>query len=264
VNSEKTPATGRFPTYPLFLPRYCALSLNQAASTIVDIAGSHTSFGVTALAVHGLIESIQDPNLGGKINQIAMIVPDGQPVVWALNALHQLRIPCKVPGPDLTLAVLEKANQQGLKIFLFGSTADTLQRFCAAIGDQFPGIEICGVHEDRFREATAEEDALDVERINHSGAHIVLVGRGCPRQEHWVADHVGGVNAVMMAVGAAFDYHAGKLTRAPMWIQRAGLEWLYRLVQEPRRLWRRYLVTNSWFIWLYLKHRIGNVRTRVG
>ena len=111
------------------------------------------------------------------------------------------------------------------------------------------------MHADRFRDATPEEDAADIEKINASGAHIILVGRGCPRQEHWVADHIGAINGVMMAVGAAFDYHAHKLSLAPRWLSRMGLEWFLRLVQEPRRLWRRYLVTNSMFIYLFLKHR---------
>ena len=141
-----------------------------------------------------------------------------------------------------------------LKVFLYGSTADTLSRFKTHIASTYPGLTVVGVHADRFREATEEEDALDVQRINASGAHIVLVGRGCPRQEHWVADHVGQVNAAMMAVGAAFDYHTGKLSRAPMWLQKAGLEWIFRLLQEPRRLWRRYLFTNTQFMMQLGKH----------
>ena len=182
---------------------------------IVEHAAARRSFGVTALAVHGLIESVDDARLGDKINRIDMIVPDGQPVVWALNLFHRLGIRFKIPGPTLTLEVLRRANERGLSVYLFGSTADTLARFRAHIETEYPNLSVAGVHEDRFREATAEEDAADVAKIRASGAHIVLVGRGCPRQEHWVADHVGRVDAAMLAVGAAFDYHAGKLARAP-------------------------------------------------
>jgi len=245
-----------FETYKVLHPKYCALSCEQAAAVIVDRARQRTSFGVTALAVHGLVESVREPNLGAKINKIDMIVPDGQPVVWALNSLYKLGIPFKIPGPTLTLEVLKQADEHGLKVFLFGSTADTLAKFKQYIESTYTGLEVCGVHEDRFRDATEQENKEDTDKINASGAHIVLVGRGCPRQEHWVADHVGQVDSAMMAVGAAFDYHAGKLVRAPHWMQKYGLEWLYRLIQEPRRLWKRYLVTNSIFIYRIAKQKL--------
>jgi len=175
-----------------------------------------------------------------------------------LNSLYKLGIKFKLPGPTLTLEVLKQANQYKLNVFLFGSTADTLAKFKQHIETAYPGLTVCGVHHDRFREATETEDAADIKKINASGAHIVLVGRGCPRQEHWVADHVGKIDAAMLAVGAAFDYHAGKLARAPMWMQRSGLEWLYRFMQEPGRLWKRYLVTNSIFIYRFAKQRLSS------
>jgi len=244
-----------FKKYPVFLPEYCSLSCEDAASDIVEHARSRQSFGVTALAVHGLVESLRDPNLGAKINKIQMIVPDGQPVVWALNQFYKLGLKFKIPGPTLTLEVLKQADPLGLKVYLYGSTADTLAHFRRHIETEYSNLEVCGMHEDRFREATPEEDAADIAKINASGANIVLVGRGCPRQEYWVANHVDKIDAAMLAVGAAFDYHAGKLDRAPMWLQRAGLEWFYRLLQEPRRLWKRYLVTNSIFIYQFIKHK---------
>ena len=249
-------AKTEFDTYKVLHPNYCALSCEEAAGVIVDKARRSQSFGVTALAVHGLVESIREPALAEKINQIDMIVPDGQPVVWALNSLYQLGIPFKLPGPTLTLEVLKQADNYNLKVFLFGSTADTLSKFKQHIESKFPGLEICGLHEDRFRDATEREDEEDINKINASGAQIVLVGRGCPRQEHWVADHVGKINAAMMAVGAAFDYHAGKLARAPLWMQKCGLEWVYRLLQEPNRLWKRYLVTNSIFVYQFVRQKM--------
>jgi exopolysaccharide biosynthesis WecB/TagA/CpsF family protein len=248
----------RFRRYKLFLPKYCALPCAEAAEVIVDNAGRNNSFGVAALAVHGLIESMNDPVLGAKINKIKMIVPDGQPIVWALNAFYNLGLKFKVPGPTLTLEVLKLADKKGLKVFLYGSTPDTLELFQKHIDVNYPDIEVVGLHADRFREATVDEDKQDIDRINSSGAHIVLVGRGCPRQEHWVSDHVGKVNAAMLAVGAAFDYHAGKLSRAPYWVQKSGLEWLFRLIQEPRRLWRRYLFTNMQFMKLCIATKLRN------
>lgn len=243
-----------FPRYKIFLPEYCALECKSAAAVIIRQAAQRQSYGVAALAVHGLMETWNTPALGSKINNIQMIVADGQPVVWALNLLHKAPLKFKVPGPVLVSEVLQQANRQGLNVFLYGSTADTLTKFQQHIASHYPDLNIVGVHEDRFRDSTTEEDKQDIDKINASDAHIVLVGRGCPRQEHWVADHVGKVNAVMMAVGAAFDYHAGKLSRAPMWVQRAGLEWAFRLVQEPRRLWRRYLFTNPQFIYQLFRH----------
>lgn len=247
--------TTSYPVYEVFLPRYCALDCEQAASVIVEKAVEKHSFGVAALATHGLMESFYDPQLGEKINRMELIVPDGQAVVWALNLLHGLNLQFKIPGPTLTLEVLRLANERSLSVFLYGSTLDTLLKFKHFINHEFPQVNLVGIHEDRFREASPAEDAADVKRINDSGAHIVLVGRGCPRQEHWVADHIGKINAAMLGVGAAFDYHAGKLNRAPMWIQKAGLEWFYRLIQEPRRLWRRYLLTNSQFIYQLIRHK---------
>jgi exopolysaccharide biosynthesis WecB/TagA/CpsF family protein len=189
------------------------------------------------------------------VHKIHMNVPDGQPVRWALNSFYNAGLPDRVYGPQLTLKVLEKANQHRLKVFLYGSTRRTLEKFAAFIERSYPGVILCGQHIDRFREATPEEDEQDIEKINNSGAHIVLVGRGCPRQELWVANHIGKIDAVMMAVGAAFDFHAGLLPQAPNWMQDRGLEWLFRLIQEPRRLWKRYLTTNSYFIYLFIKHK---------
>lgn len=254
----------QFPRYRLFLPEYCALPCETAAQVIVEKARQHQSYGVAALAVHGLIESVNKPDLGSKINSIDMIVPDGQPIVWALNTFHDVGLKFKIPGPTLTLEVLKLADMAGLSVFLYGSTADTLQRFRKHIAEYYPRVTVVGMHEDRFRDATFAEDEEDIARINASGAHIVLVGRGCPRQEHWVADHVGKVNAAMLAVGAAFDYHAGKLKRAPMWIQKYGLEWLFRLVQEPGRLWRRYLFTNVQFIRMCICQRVRGKTTEKG
>lgn len=244
-----------YPVYKIFLPEYCALSCEDAAQVIIGHASKNQSYGVTALAVHGLMEAFNDPKLGNKINRIGMILPDGQPIIWAMNLMHGLKLKFKIPGPSLALEVLKVANKSSMKVYLYGSTSDTLAKFTDYICRHYPNLELVGVHEDRFREASAEEDRADIQKINASGAQIVLVGRGCPRQEHWIADHVGQVDAAMLAVGAAFDYHAGKLRRAPFWMQRAGLEWLFRLMQEPRRLWRRYLVTNTQFIYQLCRHK---------
>lgn len=245
----------KYDTYKLFVPNYADVDYQKATDIIIEQAEARKSFGVSALAVHGLMESVGNNVLGENINKIDLIVPDGQPVKWALNSFYKLGMKDRVYGPQLTLHVLEKANSKGLNVFLFGSTEDTLIKFRKFINANYPEVVISGIHIDRFREATEEEDKEDIKIINESDTHIVLVGRGCPRQEYWVANHKNKVNAVMMAVGAAFDFHAGKVKQAPTWMQKNGLEWLFRLIQEPKRLMKRYVVTNTLFIFKFLRHK---------
>ena len=246
----------RFDRFKLFVPEYANVDYESASDIIIENAVHRKSFGVSALAVHGLMESVNNPQLRNVINKIDLIVPDGQPVRWALNSFYKLGMKDRVYGPELTLRVLKKANRDSLKVYLYGSTENTLKLLQAFIKREFPNIIISGVHVDRFREATADEDESDIKKINESRANIVLVGRGCPRQEFWVANHKNKVNAAMMAVGAAFDFHAGTLKQAPTWMQNNGLEWLFRLLMEPKRLAKRYFVTNSQFIFTFLKFKL--------
>lgn len=247
--------TPEFKKFKLFVPHYANVDYDSATTIIMHHARVRNSFGVSALAVHGLMESVKNVKLKSVINKIDLIVPDGQPVRWALNSLYNLNMKDRVYGPELTLRVLEKANAEKLNVYLYGSTESTLTKLQSFINNQFTQINICGIHVDRFREATQDEDLSDIQKINESKAHIVLVGRGCPRQEFWVANHKGKVNAVMMAVGAAFDFHAGTLKQAPTWMQRNGLEWFFRLLMEPKRLAKRYFITNTQFILAYTKLR---------
>ncbi|MBB2145896.1 WecB/TagA/CpsF family glycosyltransferase [Pedobacter sp. LMG 31464] len=242
----------------VFGVKYSVTDYDKASSAIIENAKKNNSFGVSALAVHGLIECYNNPLLKEKVNKLNLIVPDGQPVKWVMNSFHNTALKDRVYGPTLTLEVLKKANKEKLSIYLYGSKQSTLDAFSKNINEWFPEIKIVGIHPDRFRDATESEDVADIDKINKSGAHVVLVGRGCPRQEIWVSDHLGKVNAAMMAVGAAFDFHAGSLPQAPTWMQKNGLEWLFRLVQEPKRLWRRYLFTNSKFIMLFIKQKLKN------
>lgn len=234
----------------------------DATARIIQAAKEGRSYGVSALAVHGLMEAVDDAHFRSQVNDLELVTPDGQPVRWALNLLHRVGMKDRVYGPDLTWHVLGAAARDGIGVYLFGSTAAVCAAFRSNIELRFPTIRIVGEQPDRFREATPDEDAADVARMNDSGAGVVLVGRGCPRQEKWVAAHRGRVNAAMLAVGAAFDYGAGHLSPPPVWVQRVGLQWLFRLGQDPARLWRRYLVTNTKFIGhllLALGRRAGRV-----
>ncbi len=224
----------------------------DATERIMVAARQNQSYAVSALAVHGLMEAVNDSTFRAQVERIDLITPDGQPVRWAMNALYKVGLSERVYGPDLTWYVIEAAAEENIKIFLFGSTEQTCEAFAAAIRDRCPGA-IVDYQSDRFRDPTPEEDQADVDRINAFGAGVVLVGRGCPRQEKWVSDHRGKVNAAMLAVGAAFDYGAGSLEPPPEWMQRYGLQWLFRLKQEPGRLWKRYLVTNSQFVFEFGK-----------
>jgi N-acetylglucosaminyldiphosphoundecaprenol N-acetyl-beta-D-mannosaminyltransferase len=218
-----------------------------ACAAIMDAARAGRSYAVSALATHGLTEAARDAELGDLVNSIELVTPDGQPVRWAMNLLHGTSLPERVYGPDLVAAVCVAAASEGMSVYLFGSTADTCRAVAEELPRRYAGLRIAGVQPDRFRDSTAEEDAADIQRIRASGADIVLVGRGCPRQERWVAMHRGLVPTPMLAVGAAFDYIAGNIARPPRWMQRAGLEWFFRLLHEPRRLFRRYVVHNSLF-----------------
>lgn len=240
----------------LFGVDYSIVDYELASDIIIEASLERKSLGASALAVHGLITSVNDHKFQNQLKKLDLIVPDGQPIRWALNNLYKVNLKDRVYGPTLTLHVLEKANKHKLNLFLYGSTKNTLKHFKGFINNHYPNIKITGIHEDRFREPTVDEDISDINNINNSQAHLVLVGRGCPRQEKWVSSHIGKINGAMLAVGAAFDFHAGIVKQSPSWMQNIGLEWLFRLSQEPKRLWKRYLFTNSQFIYIYLKHKI--------
>ncbi len=242
-----------FKVLDLFDVRYGALNYSVATDVIIKKAEKRISYGVSALAVHGLMESRVNQRMKNALDKIDMITPDGQPIRWALNYFHDANLLDRVYGPKLTECVIEKAVDNNLGIYLYGSTKETLEKLNQKLTKKFPKINIVGIHIDRFRDATQEEDIQDIKKINRSGANIVLVGRGCPRQEIWVGEHKNKIDAVMMAVGAAFDFHAGTLKQAPSWMQKRGLEWAYRFFKEPKRLWKRYLITNSKFVYLSIK-----------
>jgi len=233
---------------------------SAAVDLIIAAATEQRSFGVSALAVHGLMEAYRHRAFADTLSRLDLITPDGQPVRWAMNLLGARELKERVYGPTLMLKVCERAAAKELPIFLYGSTQTVLDRLCRNLTSRFPRLIIAGLQADRFRDATPAEDSEDVWVIAESGARIVLVGRGCPRQERWVAAHLGKVQAPMLAVGAAFDFHAGTVPQAPRILQDYGLEWLFRLAHEPRRLWHRYLILNPLFVWSFSQQLI---RSRV-
>jgi N-acetylglucosaminyldiphosphoundecaprenol N-acetyl-beta-D-mannosaminyltransferase len=224
------------------------IDYDAAAAKVLDAARGHRPLAVTALAVHGVMTGVQDRAHGARLNSFDVVTPDGQPVRWALNSLHRATLADRVYGPTLTLRVVEAAAAEGLPIYLYGSTEPTLARLSDALTAQFPNLKIAGAEPSKFRLARPGEAAEIAERIRAAGARIVLVGLGCPRQEQFVYALRPLVDAPLLAVGAAFDYHAGQLRKPPPWMQKRGLEWAWRLGLEPRRLWRRYLLLNPAYL----------------
>jgi N-acetylglucosaminyldiphosphoundecaprenol N-acetyl-beta-D-mannosaminyltransferase len=235
-----------------------AVDYEAATAKILAAAREGRPLAVTALAVHGVMTGVQDRAHGARLNSFDLVTPDGQPVRWALNSLHRAALADRVYGPDLTWKVLEAAAAEGLPVYLYGSTEPTLDRLTGALNKRFPELKIAGSEPSKFRTAAAGEPAEIAARIRASGARIVLVGLGCPRQEQFVYAMRPLVDAPMLAVGAAFDYHAGQLRKPPAWMQKRGLEWLWRLGLEPRRLWRRYLLLNPAYL-----ARLAAQKTRV-
>ena len=224
-----------------------AISWNDAATRILNWAHAHESRYVCVCNVHSIVTARQDPVFADVVNKADIATPDGMPVSWTLRR-KGFSGQQRINGPDLMWLLCSRASEEGLPIFLLGATEDTLSKLRGKLNGEFPGLKIAGTLSPPFRPLQADDEDEMIKRINESGAGLLFIGLGCPKQERLMAALRGRVNAAMIGVGAAFNYHAGVEKRAPKWMQDRGLEWLYRLVCNPRRLWRRYVVTNSLFI----------------
>jgi N-acetylglucosaminyldiphosphoundecaprenol N-acetyl-beta-D-mannosaminyltransferase len=218
-----------------------------AIATLLRWASARESRYVCACNVHSVVTAQRDEHLSSAVRGADMVVPDGAPVAWLMRK-SGVEAQQRVSGPDLMWRYFAAAAVYGESIFLLGGTPDTLERLRARIATTFPGLRVVGTHSPPFRALSAEEDAALVHLLNESGATTVWVALGCPKQEIWMAEHRDRVRSVLVGVGAAFGFHAGTMRRAPAWMQRLSLEWLHRLLSEPRRLWRRYLTTNTLFL----------------
>lgn len=227
-----------------------AVDYDAATARILDAAHGPRPFAASALAVHGVMTGVLDRIHRRRLNLLDLVVPDGQPVRWALNLLHGTRLADRVYGPTLMLRVCAAAAVEGLPVFLFGSRIEVLAALQDNLRARFPTLRIAGSEPSRFRRLSEAEFAETASRIRTTGARIVFVGLGCPRQEVWAFEQRNSIGLPLIAVGAAFDFHAGLLSQAPAWMQRHGLEWAYRLSREPRRLWRRYIFLNPLFVLL--------------
>lgn len=227
--------------------RIDAVSWEQAVARIVRWAVAGEARIVCLCNVHSVISARHDPALRAAVDSADLATPDGAPLAWLMRKrgyAEQQRI----SGPDLMWRVLAEAERLQLPVFMLGSTAATLMQLKTTIQNAYPQLPLAGLLSPPFRALTLAEDEAIVKTINDSGAQLLMVGLGCPKQEIWMARHRERLHAVMLGVGAAFDYHAGTLKRAPPFWQQHGLEWLYRLAMEPTRLLKRYLVTNTLFL----------------
>ena len=223
------------------------LDWSTAVERICEWAERRESRYVSICDAHSIVRASRDAVHGRHIRGADMVTPDGWPVAWMLRRFGHPRQE-RINGPDLMERLLVEAELRGLSIFVYGMTGRTLQALESELLRRWPRLKIVGLFSPPFRPLSPEEDAAHVERINASGAHLIMTGLGCPKEDRWMHEHRGRVQGVMLGIGAGIDFHAGTVARAPVWMRDHGLEWLFRLSQEPRRLWRRYLVNNTLFV----------------
>lgn len=231
--------------------RMSAVDYGAATERILACAQARQRCTVSALAVHGLMTGALDSVHRYRLNHLDLVVPDGQPVRWGMNLIDGAGLREVVFGPKLTILVCEEAALQGVPVYFYGSTEETLELLVANLLKKFPSLIVAGAEPSKFRNLTEAEQIATAERIRASKAGILFAGLGCPRQEVFAYEMGNLLSMPILAVGAAFDYHAGLLKDSPRILERMGLRWLHRLAQEPRRLWRRYLVTNTQFVALF-------------
>jgi N-acetylglucosaminyldiphosphoundecaprenol N-acetyl-beta-D-mannosaminyltransferase len=198
---------------------------------------------------HVISEATKDPVFRKVLERASLTVPDGMPLIWVARR-RGFPLQRRVCGPDLMWAFLQETSEKGYRHYFYGSTDEVLQQLNKRLLGWFPSLQICGMYAPPFRPLTDEEDRQVVQRINEAKPDVLWVGLGCPKQERWMDEHRDQLRVpVMVGVGQAFDIFAGVKRRAPAWMQDHGLEWLFRLIQEPRRLWRRYLIQGAGFVY---------------
>lgn len=234
-----------------------ATTYDAVVDRVFDAARSATGLAVSATAVHGVMEGVHDREHAARLNAFDVLTPDGQPVRWALNWLHRTGLRERVYGPELMLRCCERAASEGFSIYLYGSTSNVLKPLKSNLEERFPGLVVAGMSQSRFGSIGADAQDEIASQIRASGARLVFVGLGCPRQEIFAWAMRERVSLPLIAVGAAFDFHAGLAAEAPAWMQRWGLQWLHRFAGNPRRLWRRYLLLNPEYVFRVLRQRIG-------
>ncbi len=240
--------------------RVDATSYEDASQHVVQWAREGRSAYVCVATVHMTMEAFDSSAFQRVVNGADLVTPDGRPLVWALRSLG-VKDATQVRGTDLTTHVVERAARERVPIGLYGGTPELLQLFARTLKSRYPGTRVVCQIAPPFRPLTPEEDKRVTQEIVSSGARIVFVGIGCPKQERWMVLHKERIPAVMLGVGAAFDFHTGRVRQAPHWMQVAGLEWVFRLLMDPKRLWKRYAKHNPRFVALFLLELLGFPRS---
>ena len=222
------------------------------AKIVIQCSKSNIACKVTPIAVHGLVKANRDNKFKKTLSNFDYILPDGQPIAWQLGRVYKKNVN-RICGIDFLEHLFAQMNEERMSLYIFGNTASTHDKVRSRLMIEYPFVSIIGTHADRFREATFEEDRVDIKGINDVKPDIIVVSRGCPLQERWIAEHNNVFQCPVIAIGAALDFYACNLKRAPYWMQKAGLEWLHRLYQEPKRLWRRYLFYNTYYAFIVAK-----------
>jgi N-acetylglucosaminyldiphosphoundecaprenol N-acetyl-beta-D-mannosaminyltransferase len=234
-----------------------AIDMSIAVNTVRDWIDRNDRNFVCVTGVHGVMESYRDPTLRKIHNAAGLVTPDGMPLVWLGRRLGFGQIK-RVYGPDLMLALCEHSMGKAYSHFLYGGGPEVPEKLAEELKDRFPGLQVAGVYSPPFRELTPEEDEGVIKMINDSGAQIVWIGLSTPKQEKWMSSHLKKLKApVLIGVGAAFDIHSGLKPQAPAWMRNSGLEWLFRLITEPKRLWKRYAINNPMFVALAARQLLG-------
>lgn len=218
--------------------------LAYLAQNLSDIKGDY----ICVSNVHTTVTSYEDASYCAIQNGGLMAIPDGGPLS-TVGQKRGFKDMARTTGPSLMGEIFKISAEKGYRHYFYGSTEETLELLYQKLTDHYPGIQIAGMYSPPFRPMTEEEDQAIVERINETKPDFVWIGLGAPKQEKWMAAHHGQIGGLMVGVGAGFDYYAENIKRAPEWMQKSNLEWLYRLMQDPKRLFKRYLVTNTKFIW---------------
>jgi N-acetylglucosaminyldiphosphoundecaprenol N-acetyl-beta-D-mannosaminyltransferase len=235
------------------------IDYESAVESIVAMAKSKKPFAVTSQPVHGIMVGARDAEHRYRLNSFDLLTPDGQPVRWALNLLYKVGLRERVYGPTLMLALCQRLAKEGIPIYLFGSRQETIDLLAKNLERRFPSLEIAGSQPGRFKVLSAREREEIIRTIKQSGAALVFVGLGCPRQEIWAYENREALSMPAVCVGAAFDFHAGTVAQAPAPLQRIGLEWAYRFAHEPRRLWRRYVLFNPLYVAMIAAQASGTI-----
>jgi len=227
-------------------------AINAVAKLVEQKTGGYVCFST----VHMVMESYDNPEFASKVNGGDLVIPDGMPLVW-MQKLQGRKEAARVRANDLMIMLCAYAEKNKLKVGFCGGRQYVIDAIIDRAGKEFPALEVAYAYSPPYRPLTFEEDAEITAQINESGTQILFMGLGCPKQENWMADHKLKLKCVMLGVGASFDFYAGNVRESPEWMGKLGLEWLFRLTQEPKRLWKRYLILNPRFIWLASLQLLG-------